>query len=228
MTFIEPFRWAHIAAGFVALAVFWIPLVAKKGASVHVRVGWVYVSAMIAVAITAAFVCGYRIAFQPARRDVALFLLLISLLAATLAVGGVLALRERKRTTRRLRVLVLPVLLVLASIAVEIHGLGTDNTLLKIFPLVALASGAAQLAYWLRPPRTRMQWWLQHMSSMGGACITTITAFFVVNASHLGLGVTSLVAWFAPGVVGGVGMSLWTRYYRKRFTSRDTSRSRTG
>jgi hypothetical protein len=228
MIVFESFRWMHIAAGAVALAVFWIPLVAKKGASVHVRAGWVYVSAMIAVAITAAVVCGYRIAFQPARRDLALFLLLISLLAATLAVGGVLVLRERKRATRRLRTLALPVLLVLASIAVEVHGLGTDNTLLEIFPLVALATGISQLVYWLRPPRTRMHWWLRHMTDMGGACVTTITAFVVVNASHLGLGVTSLVAWFAPGAIGGVGMALWTRHYRKRFTSRDTSSSRTG
>jgi len=41
----------HIAAGAVALSVFWVPLVTKKGGRTHRRAGWVYVVAAATLAI---------------------------------------------------------------------------------------------------------------------------------------------------------------------------------
>ena len=66
----------------------------------------------------------------------------------------------------------------------------------------------------------RDSWWYEHMVNMLTACIATVTAFLVVNISRLGLQEYSLYVWLAPGVLGGVGISLWERYYRRKFAAR--------
>ena len=43
----------HIAAGSIALASMWIPIVARKGGPAHRRAGWVFVVSMVVVAATA-------------------------------------------------------------------------------------------------------------------------------------------------------------------------------
>jgi hypothetical protein len=55
------------------------------------------------------------------------------------------------------------------------------------------------------------------MTGMGTSCITTVTAFLVVNAHRFGLGTFDLLVWTAPGVVGGVGLGVWRWYYEHRF-----------
>src|SRR6266849_3540929 len=98
MTWVESIRVLHSAAGFTALAVFWLPMVARKGGRVHRRAGWIYVVAMGVVAVTAVVVCGARILFDgPEVRARSLFLLFISILAATAAASGVRALREKQQ-----------------------------------------------------------------------------------------------------------------------------------
>lgn len=58
----------HILAGFTALLIFWIPLVTKKGGSIHRRIGWVYIGAMTVVSISAMFMGIWRIYFFGAPR----------------------------------------------------------------------------------------------------------------------------------------------------------------
>jgi cytochrome c-type biogenesis protein CcmH/NrfF len=55
------------------------------------------------------------------------------------------------------------------------------------------------------------------MSAMGTSCITTVTAFAVVNAQRLGMNTFDLEIWAAPIVVLGIGLGLWRRSYAKRF-----------
>ncbi|WP_319005470.1 DUF2306 domain-containing protein [Metabacillus litoralis] len=46
-------RVLHIIGGFVALFVFWVPIITKKGGKLHTRFGWLYIYGMIVVAISA-------------------------------------------------------------------------------------------------------------------------------------------------------------------------------
>lgn len=46
-------RWAHVAAGSIALILFWIPVISPKGGRTHVRAGWFYVLCMSVVVLTA-------------------------------------------------------------------------------------------------------------------------------------------------------------------------------
>lgn len=56
MGLFQLFLVLHIVAGFVALAVFAVPIVTRKGGKVHVYIGWIYVWAMGTVAVSAWFI----------------------------------------------------------------------------------------------------------------------------------------------------------------------------
>ena len=169
-----------------------IPLVTKKGGLSHRRAGWVFVSGMTVVSITALLLAGTQVGGPIRRRAAARperFLFFVSILTATNVSSGVRVLRAKARTTssRHPWDLGLPALLTASSIAAAAHGLSTGNQLFAAFSVIGLLRRWRNLAYWLTPPTHPMHWWFEHMSSMLGACVAATTAFAVVNASNLGL-----------------------------------------
>jgi cytochrome c-type biogenesis protein CcmH/NrfF len=54
------------------------------------------------------------------------------------------------------------------------------------------------------------------MGGMGTSCITTLTAFVVVNARRLGMHTFDVGLWATPIVVLGIGLTLWRRAYVRR------------
>jgi hypothetical protein len=128
------------------------------------------------------------------------------------------ALRAKSRTAPRHHPLDLglPALLTAASVALLVHGLGGGHRLAAGFAPVGLLVGAGQLAYWLRPPREKLHWLLQHMGGMIGSGIASLTAFVVTSAPRLGLGSGSLWLWLAPTALGVPGLIAWQRLYRRR------------
>lgn len=216
-------RWTHILAGMTAFLALWLPLVARKGGPLHRKVGWVYVVAMAVVAVTGLGLSGWR--FLESRDPMALFLMYVGVLSAASSSLGVRVLRTRTRTGahRHPFDLGLACLLVLSALVTAGYGLAVGEPLLYGFAPVGLLSGSAQLFYWLRPPTGRMHWWFQHMGAMIGSGIGTLTAFLVVNAPHLGVEGFQLAVFLGPTVVGVVGLNLWQRYYRRRFTAKPSA-----
>jgi hypothetical protein len=209
--------WLHVAAGGVALAVFWIPLVTRKGSPVHRRVGWVYVGAAATIAATAFVNCARMLSDGRPRNDRAgVFLAYVGLLAAASALIGVRALRTKDRTTgsRKLLDVTPAALLGISGLALSVYGLSVATLLYVAFGALGLGLGSAQLRFWLRAPVTRHEWLYAHMTGMGTSCITTITAFFVVNARRIGFETFNPVVWITPTVIGAVGLSLWRRSLR--------------
>jgi hypothetical protein len=211
----------HVGAGSVALAAMGIPMVARKGGTLHRRAGQVFVAATATVSATALLLAGARFLFDPTPqgRRGGLFLLLVTVLTGAAVSAGVRVLRAKHRTGphRHWWDVGVAALLVVSSLGGLGYGLANGATLFIAFSALGLTSGAGQLRYWLRPPRGPMHWWFEHMSAMLGACIAATTAFLVVNAQRWGLETFSLVAWLAPSVVGGIATAVWTGYYRKRF-----------
>jgi uncharacterized membrane protein len=210
----------HIAAGAVALLVFWIPLVAKKGGRLHRRVGWVYVGAASTIAVTGVVVCGRLINdSNPLRHRAGVFLLYIGVLAAASALFGVRALTTKRRegASRSLVDLLPPVLLVLGGLGLAAFGIKEAMPLYLLFAGLGVVQGVARLRFWLTPPVTTKEWFVAHMSGMGTSCITTVTAFSVVNAHRLGLRTFDLAVWVVPALAGGIALGLATRRYRSRF-----------
>jgi hypothetical protein len=213
--------YLHIAGGSAALLSMFIPLLTKKGGMSHRPAGWVFVSGMTVVSITALLLAGTRWATDPTPRgrEAGAFLLFLSILTATSVSGGVRVLRAKTRTTRHRHPwdLGLPALLTGSSIAAAVYGLSTGNYLFTAFSVIGLFGGGGHLAYWMTPPTHPMHWWFEHMSSMLGACIAATTAFSVVNANNLGPQTFSPIVWLAPSVIGVPAIAIWTSYYKRKF-----------
>ena len=217
----------HIAAGAVALLVFWVPLVTKKGGRTHRRVGWVYVVAAATVAVTGFLSCIPLVSSgSPLRWRAGIFLVYVSLLAGASVQFGVRALRTKGRTgaSRAAIDLVPPLLLIAGGVALALAAFGIHRSMLLyvLFAALGVAIGVAHLRFWLTPPAHERAWFLAHMTGMGTSCITTVTAFIVVNARRLGMRTFDLPLWAGPIAVLAVGLTLWRRYYARRLTGNAT------
>lgn len=227
MLFFTLFKLLHIIAGFTALLVFWIPIVTKKGGKVHKRIGWVYVTAMGVVAVSALFIGIWRIGFDPEQTAesvaFAWFLIFVAILSSATAWYGIRVLRykNRKARHRQLADLLFPALMLLSGIAISLYGASIGFPLITWFPLIGIILGATQLLYWLRPPAQKMHWWFEHIGGMLGCCIATITAFTVFGAPRL-LNVQSVhpLIWFMPAIVLVPVIIGYSAYYRKKFNSK--------
>lgn len=200
---------------------------ARKGGSLHRRAGWVFVAGMAVVAISAVVLASGRLFLdpRPEARQGGMFLLYIAVLTSAAVSSGVRVLRTKQRVAahRHWWDLGLPALLTVSSLGVAAFGIVNRQPLFAAFSAIGLLNGVCSLRYWLRPPSTRMHWWFGHMNGMLGGCIAAVTAFFVVNASNLG--VAPLIAWLSPSVIGSIGTAIWTRYYRRQFSARDAHAS---
>ncbi len=209
----------HVAAGVVALSTFWLPLVTRKGGRTHRRVGWVYVVAAEVLAATALMRCIHLVGDRsPQRFNAGIFLAYVSVLAAASAQLAVRALRTKHRTapSRSAVDLLPPLLLVAGGIALAVFGVQHARLLYVLFAALGTAQGAAHLRFWLTRPSQSRVWVLAHMTAMGVSCITTLTAFVVVNARRLGMHTFDLTVWVVPIVVLGTGLTLWRRHYARR------------
>lgn len=217
-------RILHILGGFLALLVFWIPMITRKGGKAHARVGWIYVWAMGVVAVTAWYMGLWRITLDPGRTAestaFAYFLIFIALLSSSSAWYGIRVLRFKQRPAAhkgRLDLLI-PSMLVLGGIAISWFGWMIGFPLLQWFPLIGILLGSQQVYYWLTPPKNRMHWWFEHLGGMLGCCIATITAFTVFGAPRL-LQVDSVhpLVWFIPTFVMTPLIIGYNAYYRRKF-----------
>jgi uncharacterized membrane protein len=220
----------HIAAGAVALLVFSVPLVTKKGGRTHRRVGWVYVAAAATVAVTGLLLCIPLVSGGSLLRwRAGIFLTYVGLLAGASAHFGVRALRTKGRTgpSRAAIDLVPPLLLVAGGVALATFGVQRSMVLYVLFAALGVVLGVAHLRFWLTPPAHARAWFLAHMNGMGTSCITTVTAFIVVNAKRFGMHSFDLLVWAGPIAVLAIGLTLWRRYYARRLMGNDTPAVRT-
>jgi uncharacterized membrane protein len=216
--------YLHIAGGSTALLSMFIPLATRKGGRTHRRSGWVFVSGMTIVSITALALSAARYFYdpRPEAKAFALFLFYIAILTGSAVSAGVRVLRTKNRTEAHTHPwdIGLSSLLTLTSVAMMVYGIATSTFLFAGFSVIGLVSGVQGLYYWLRKPTGRMHWWFRHMSAMLGACIAATTAFLVVNAPSAGLSRASMIVWFTPSIIGTAATAIWTRYYRRRFAPR--------
>jgi uncharacterized membrane protein len=202
------FRVVHIAAGFVALILFWLPLLTKKGGKAHNRTGWIYVWSMALVAVSAFYMGVYRVAFDEAatieRTSFSWFLIFISVLSGVSALYGMRVLnhKKRKRAHRHPLDIMAAIILGLAGAGISIYGISLGSPLLTYFPLLGPLLAGIQLKYWLKVPEKKMHWVYEHFGGMISCGISTVTAFTVFGAPKLmNIESTSLVLWLLPTIV---------------------------
>lgn len=224
----NPIRWlflAHAMAGALALLVLAIPLISKKGGSLHVKTGWIYTGAMVFIGLSSMIMTPWRFFFDPAKtgasENFSIFLFYISVFTLSAISFGLTALREKKRAmpSRAFIHIGPPLLTILLGLIAQLVGLKSQNILLMAFPFLGHFTAKGQLQYWLTIPQEKMHWWYAHMNGMFTACIATITAFLVTAAPRIWPGVMpeSPILWIAPGLILGTILNRWTAAFRARY-----------
>lgn len=210
----QPLRFMHIAAGSVAFVAAPVALAIAKGNTAHRRAGWAYVGAMAFAATTALLLA--IIHPNP-------FLLLLAVFAFYLSLTGIRMLRLKyKDAERRAPALldhVISAVMVLASLG--LIGLAANGFLRgNSFAVVYLVFGMISLLLVIGEFRARKaaetdrkKWLSLHIQRMMGAYISTVTAFAAVNLGKWFPGISPLVVWLGPTVIG----TAMIFYYINRF-----------
>lgn len=204
--------WAHVAAGMVALVVAPGAMLTQKGGRWHRRWGQIFFWSMAVVAGTALVMSAMRSG---------LFLGLVAVFSFYLAFTGVRALHLKGPNARTTFWDWIAAIIAFAG-SLTLVGYGgwglAANRSLDVVALVfgGLGGTLAGRDLWRfqRPSAGPRTWFFTHLTRMLAAYIATVSAFSVVNFTFL----PPVVRWLWPTVIGSIGIALWTRYYRRRFT----------
>jgi hypothetical protein len=200
----------HILFGTVALFVAPFAMLTHKGGIWHRRWGKVYFWSMAVVALSA-------VALSLLRPQI--FLPLVAVFSFYLAFTGYRVLyRKPPRQPANMLDWGGTVLMLLGGVGLACYGIyllrtSSFGTVAIVFGGIGLLLAIADTRSFLRPPNDKRAWWFTHMTRMLAAYIATVTAFSAVNFQFL----PPLPRWLWPTALGVVGISIWTRYYRKKF-----------
>jgi hypothetical protein len=234
--FEQALRWTHIVFGFLGLVLFWIPIFARKGGTVHVGYGtWfkrcaylVLASAGLSVVshLAQALVAGRTPTDSPSSFGFLIFLGYLAWITTIMIRHGIAVLHTRRDPAayRTLLNLALGYSCMLASAFVVAYALYYDPPVkLVLFGLspIGFLVGSGIRAYISNPPQSSKAWFYEHMGAMIGAGIAFHTAFAVFGLTRLfDLGLSGWLAvlpWLLPTLIGVPASYFWTRHYRRRF-----------
>lgn len=235
----------HVAFGFFGLAAFWVPIFMPKGGTAHIRAGRVFLwsayivggTAFALAVLTLISPFGTHPEARPADpaglpealaelRALEAFLAYLAVITIATVHHGVRVMQEKGdpagiRSPFHTGINVLSILAGAGSLAL---GLTLDHGARWIF--VALSPigflvGIGALRYARRPKPSRMAHWYEHLGAMIGGGIAFHTAFLVFGIQRFVdyslEGLLGIIPWVAPSVIGGIGIALFQRHYRRRF-----------
>lgn len=199
---------SHIIFGTVSLLAGLGATLTKKGRTAHKKSGTIYYWAMYGTTFCAVIMALAK--WNP-------FLLSIGIFATYLVFSGrraIYYLRLKEQYTPTLKDKLPPIVGLLTSVTMLTYpltayaaGHGWPVSVLQVF-------GGILLLFSIRDIRTvantanfsarNIMWLPKHISAMGGAYISTVTAFLVVNVRFS----PSWVVWLAPTAVGTVFISM--------------------
>jgi len=198
---------AHIIFGTTSLLAGLGAILTKKGGKAHKRTGTAYYRAMYGTTLCAVIMALAK--WNP-------FLLSIGIFATYLVYSGKSAigyLRLKERYTPALKDKLPPIIGLLTSVAMLAYpltayatGHGWPVSVLQVFGGILLLFSIRDIRTMNNPANftARNPAWLpQHISAMGGAYISTVTAFLVVNVRFA----PAWIVWLAPTALGTVLIS---------------------
>ena len=226
-TYLRVLLALHIACGAVAFVCAPVALATAKGGKTHRRWGKIYFWAMAGVAVTALILSFALPVF---------FLAMVAVFSFYSAFAGyrILSLKDMYTGARPKAVdWAAAVVTVLSSFLLflmgffkpELMGVGvvqvaghTVSIVSVVFGIIGMSMGLGSIAGFLKPPTEKMFWWFDHMQGMIGSYIAALTAFSAVNLTRW-YGAAWWV-WLWPTIIGVPAISVWTAYYKKRFSPR--------
>jgi hypothetical protein len=205
----------HVVAGTFVLAVAPAAMLARKGGRWHRRWGLAFAGAMAFVLATAAFMW---------QSHGHLFLLFLDAVSAYLIFTGYRTIVRRRRRVRDLRADRIDALgagfVVLCAVTLAWLGADARTPLMQSLAVVlfALAAIAASFAFLdltalVRGRQSKLGSLLMHLSAMIGAYISAVTAFVVINAHGIPMG----LRWLVPSLAGSSIIAGFSIAYRRRF-----------
>lgn len=218
----------HVVLGALALVLFWVPILARKGGPTHVRYGKMYVWLMYIVAVSGIVMSvmvlvspGY---FKPNASLVVInqfytLLLFLSALTFISVRHAMLVLKHKTDTSvfRRVGFLWMPAILVGGGITLLVIAVNSSSTLILHYVFgglgVFIGTSMGHFAFRKNPPRKI--WLTEHIGAILGSGIAAYTAFLAFGARHWlsFLGEWQLAAWILPSVIGTAGIAWASRHW---------------
>lgn len=233
--------YLHIALGTLALFIFWVPVISRKGSKNHRSWGKVFSWCMYAVSISGLLMSAIvwfdpivirypEQTLTPERiekatvffRNLAEFLFLLSVLTLISVKHALLVLKTKsdRQALRHWSHLIWFGLLIVMGIKVFTIGLNTGFPLFIIFGLVGLVGGLGNLRYIFKREINQREWIIEHLSSILGTGIAVYTAFFAVGGRHwlnqILTGNLQLIPWVLPGIIGTVAIVIYKKRYQEK------------
>jgi hypothetical protein len=226
----------HIIFGSMALILFWVPIVTKKGGLDHRKFGRHYANTMYAVAASGALMA-LMVIFAPLvikhqyvnentdTQQLALnlrifwsFLLYLSLLTFVNVRHGILVLKNKKQHSnmRQWPHLFSIGLLLVGGLLLLSLGITYSNTLHMIFGVLGTVLALQSGRFCLSKSVAVNRWLVEHIGASIGSGIGAYTAFLSFGGRSMfgDIGQWQLVFWVAPGVIGAIASARMSRKYK--------------
>ncbi len=213
---------AHIVTGAVGLLAFWGPVTARKGGTLHVRVGRVFTVSMLATGAIATGIATTTLLSpletHPTFEDAALvrgifgwMMLYLAILTVSLAVHGWLTVIHKQDRTkvRDPRNVALQILVIIAAANCFVQGLLIHQVLMMGIAVVGVASGLTNLYHLYRRAPGRIDWLLEHIKALVGAGISVYTAFLAFGAVRLAPSLALNPGYWAIPLTIGVALIIY-------------------
>lgn len=188
----------HVLAGFTALSTGFLAILSKKGMRHHIRWGRWYVIAMLGVCFSALVISLIR-----DNR----FLLHIGIFSCYMAYNG-----QRVTKNKQGQGSMWDLILLLLFVVNGLFMLISQTAVLMVFGGIAvlLSMGEIKWRYALKKGNNlpQNQWLIRHIGMMGGAYISTFTAFLVVNVEYVPM---PWLPWLMPTIIGSPLIALASR-----------------
>ena len=238
-------RTSHIGLGVVALLLFWVPALTRKGSRIHIASGRLFGYLSYAIAATAAISCIWAIAlplsFTGITRSLGaeeqsrlfggvrfLFVILFTLMTWLVAGTRMGTHVVRNKGDFRVDSMSTKLCWIFSGATSFICGLfgtglimsGDFNGLLPLFLAWVGTSDARKNLSVLSHPIPSPHFWVEkHFECMIGSGVAMHTAFLVFGANRL-LNIQqdsllALVPWFLPAVIGVSVFTFLSRQHRK-------------
>lgn len=232
----------HITIGSIALIIFWLPIIEKKGSPFHRRAGNWFVWGMTAVALSGILMSSLVFIDPLAVRDPerllslteanriaeigrssSAFLFMLSFLVLCATRQSVLALEAKADRTlmKAPSHLICIVLLLLSAIYVGMLGLQRTSPLYEIFAALSIFSSISMLRYIYKKDLKKSEWIIEHLTNIMASGIAAYTAFFVFGGqsflNNLVPGDYQILFWIMPGVIGATISRTFAVKYRKQY-----------
>lgn len=241
--FIHQFAfYFHVTVGSLALVIFWLPLMVKKGSKNHLRFGKLFVLGMYVVSISG-FIMSMLVLIDPVavrlpnemtndeslqrfinnNRVSAGFLLMLSVLVFSNVRQSILVLKVKANREMLKKPLHLSIISILGLLGLFMAWVGINNNIILfiIFAAVSVLNSIGMLHYIFKPEIKPREWIIAHLGNIVGAGIGAYTAFFAFGGRRLFAGLLTgdlqIIPWILPTIVGIFVTSYFTRKYRQQY-----------